>query len=77
MEDEDGAGHASKSSSFLRLEASWARISESGHKIGGGMTRMMDVASSRRSRGGEVEDERVNAMGASDSSIPTLLFSLD
>jgi hypothetical protein len=35
------------------------------------------VASSRRSRGGEVEDERVNAMAASDSSIPTLLFSLD
>jgi hypothetical protein len=35
---EDGAGHASRSSGLLRLEASHARVSQSGLKTGGGAT---------------------------------------
>jgi hypothetical protein len=35
---EVGAGHASRSSGLLRTEASLARISQSGLKIGGGAT---------------------------------------
>jgi hypothetical protein len=35
--EEDGAGHASKSGVLLRLEASHARVSQSGLKTGEGM----------------------------------------
>jgi hypothetical protein len=35
-EDEDDAGHASRSSGLLHLEASWARVSQSSLKTGGG-----------------------------------------
>ncbi len=35
---EVGAGHASRSSSLLGVEASLARVSQSGLKIGGGAT---------------------------------------
>jgi hypothetical protein len=48
---------------LLRLEASRARVSPSGLKTGGGAVRMVYVASSRRSRGDEAEDEQVDAMG--------------
>jgi hypothetical protein len=58
-------GHTSRSSGLLHLEASRARISQSSLKTGGGVTRMVHVASSRRSRGDEVEDERVDATGIS------------
>jgi hypothetical protein len=37
-EDEDGAGHALRSSGLLRVEASWARVSQSGLKTGGDVT---------------------------------------
>jgi hypothetical protein len=37
-EDEDGAWHASRSSCLLRLEASWARVSQSIVKTSGGVT---------------------------------------
>jgi hypothetical protein len=37
-EDEDGVGHAPRSSGLLRLEASRARVSQSGLKTGGGAT---------------------------------------
>jgi hypothetical protein len=47
-EDEDGAGHASRYRSLLRLEASWARVSQSGLKTGGGVVLMVHVASLRR-----------------------------
>jgi hypothetical protein len=70
--DEDDAGHVSRSSGLLRLEASRASVSQSSLKIGGGTTQMVHVASSQRSRRDEDEDGRV----ASDSSTPTLLFSL-
>jgi hypothetical protein len=35
---EDGAGHTSRSSSLLHVEASLARVSQSGLKTGGGVT---------------------------------------
>jgi hypothetical protein len=53
-------GHILRSSGLLHLKASQARVSQS---TGGGTTRMVHVASSRRSRGDEAEDGRVNAMG--------------
>jgi hypothetical protein len=34
----DGMGHASRSSSLLRVEASLAKVSQSGLKTGGDMT---------------------------------------
>ncbi len=34
----DGVGHASRSSGLLRVEASLARVSQSGLKTGGGAT---------------------------------------
>jgi hypothetical protein len=53
--DEDGAGHTSRSSGLLRLEASQTRISQSGIKTGGDTVRMVHVASSRRSCGDEAK----------------------
>jgi hypothetical protein len=63
-------GHTSRSSGLLHLEASRARISQSSLKTGGGVTRMVHVASSRRSRGDEVEDERVDATGCIELFYP-------
>ncbi len=37
-EDEDSAGHMSRSSGLLGMEACLARVSQSGLKIGGGAT---------------------------------------
>jgi hypothetical protein len=54
-------GHASRSSDLLHLEASWARVSQSSVKTGGGMVRMVHVASSQRSHRDEAEDGRVDA----------------
>jgi hypothetical protein len=62
-EYEDGVGHVSRSSSLLHLDASSARVSQSSLKTGGGTERMMNVASSQRSRGDEVEDRLVDVMG--------------
>jgi hypothetical protein len=50
-EDEDGAGHASRSSGLLHL------------KIGGGATRIVHVASSWRLCWVEAKDGQVDAMG--------------
>jgi hypothetical protein len=60
--DEDGAGHTSRSSGLLRLEASQARISQSGIKTSGDTMRMVHVASSWGSCGNEAEDGRVDVM---------------
>jgi hypothetical protein len=38
-EDEDGAGHTSRSSGLVHLEVSRARVSQSSLKTGGGTTR--------------------------------------
>jgi hypothetical protein len=63
QEDEDGAGHASRSSGWLHLEVSQTRLSQSSLKTSGGAVRMMHMASSWRSRGDEAKDERVDATG--------------
>jgi hypothetical protein len=48
---------------LLRREASWAKVFQSSLKTGGGAMRMVHVATSRRSRGDEAKDERVDATG--------------
>jgi hypothetical protein len=59
----DGAGHTLRSSGLIRLEASWARVSQSNLKTGGSAVQMVHVASSWRSHGDEAEDGRVDAIG--------------
>jgi hypothetical protein len=61
--DEDGAGHTSRSSGLLRLEASRVRVSQSSLKNGGGVVWMVHMALSRRSCGDEAEDGRIDVMG--------------
>jgi hypothetical protein len=61
-EDEDGAGYMSRSSGLIRLKMSWARISQSSLKTGGGVARMVHVVSLWRSRRDEVKDGWVDAM---------------
>jgi hypothetical protein len=48
---------------LLRLEASWARVSQFKLKTGGGAMQMVHVASSRRSSGSEAEDDWFNGIG--------------
>jgi hypothetical protein len=62
-EDEDGAIHAWRASSFLHLKASQARVSQSSLKSGGGTAQMVHVASSWMSHGDEAKDERISAIG--------------
>jgi hypothetical protein len=62
-EDENGVGHAARSSSLLYLEASQTRVSESSLKSNGGAVRMVHVASLQRSHRDEAKDGRVDAMG--------------
>jgi hypothetical protein len=63
QDDEDGTGHASRSSSLLCMEASRARVSQSGLKTGGGVAQMVHVAPSWRSHEDQVKDGWVDAMG--------------
>jgi hypothetical protein len=60
-EDEDDAGHVSRTNGLLCLEVSRARVFPSSLKTGRDMARMVLVASSRRSRGDEAEDRPVDA----------------
>jgi hypothetical protein len=62
-EDEDGARHALKSSSLLRLKASPARVFQCGLKSGGGAAWMVHVTSSWKSCGDEAKDGRVVVIG--------------
>jgi hypothetical protein len=62
-EDEDGAGHASRSSDLLCLEMSRARVSQSSLKTGKGVEWMVHVASSWRSHRVEAEDGWIDATG--------------
>jgi hypothetical protein len=55
-EDEDGAGHASRSISLLHVKVIQTRVSQSFLKTGGGVARIVHVASSWRLRRVEVED---------------------
>jgi hypothetical protein len=61
--EEDGAGHAPRSSGLLRREESWARVSMLALKLAEERRRVMHVASSWRSHEDKVEDGRVNATG--------------
>jgi hypothetical protein len=56
-------GYVSRSSGLLRLEASQARVSQSGLKTCGGTARMVHVGSSWMLHGAEAKDRRVDAMG--------------
>jgi hypothetical protein len=62
QDDEDGVGHASRSSGLLHLEVSLTRDSRSSLKTGGDTAWMVHMASLRRSRGDEAEDGPVDAM---------------
>jgi hypothetical protein len=75
-EDEDDAGHASRSSGLLQVEASQAKVSESGLKTSGGVARMVLVALLRWLHRVEAEDGRVDAMDRVGPFYPTLSFSL-
>jgi hypothetical protein len=55
-ENEDGAGHTSRSSGLLRLEASQTKVFQFDLKTGGGVTRILHVVLLRRLRQVEAED---------------------
>jgi hypothetical protein len=61
---EVGARHASRSSGLLHVEASLARVSQSGMKTDGARRRVVHVAPSQRLRRRQVEDGRVDATGS-------------
>jgi hypothetical protein len=63
QEDEDDAGHVSRSSGLFRLEVSQAMVSQFGLKIGRGTMRMVHVESSRKLHQVEAKNGRVDAMG--------------
>jgi hypothetical protein len=60
--EKDNAGHASRSSGLLRLEASWPRVFQFATKLMEAQRRMVHVASSWILCRVEAEDERVDAM---------------
>jgi hypothetical protein len=62
-EDEDGAGHTSRSSGLLHVEVSQARVSQFTSKLAEARRQVMHVALSWRSREDQVEDGWINAMG--------------
>jgi hypothetical protein len=63
MEDEGDVRHMSRSTSLLHLEASLAKVSQSGIKTSGGTAQMEHVTSSWSLCGVQAEDGRVNATG--------------
>jgi hypothetical protein len=67
-------GHASRSSGLRHLEGSWARVSQSSLNTGRGAARMVHVASSRRSRGDDAEDGRIDATGGIGLFYPNFAF---
>jgi hypothetical protein len=66
----------SRSSGLIHMEASLARVFQSGLKTGGGMMRVVHVAPSRRLRWRQVEDGRVDATDCVGSCYLPLSFSL-
>jgi hypothetical protein len=74
QEHKDGVEHMSRSSGLLHLKASRARVSQFGLKTGGGTMWMVHMASSRRSRGVEVEDGRVDVMGCIGLLFPNFVI---
>jgi hypothetical protein len=65
-------GHASRSSGLLHVEASLARVSQSGLKTGGGAMMGGARGTIARLRQRQVEDGRVNAMGCVGPCYPYL-----
>jgi hypothetical protein len=61
-ENEDGAGHTSRSSGLLQLEASQTKVFQSDLKTGGCVTRILHVALSRRLRRVKAKDTRFDVM---------------
>jgi hypothetical protein len=61
-DDEYDAGHTSRSSGLLRVEASQARVFQFVLNTGGGVARMVHMTSSWRLRRVQAEDRRVDAM---------------
>jgi hypothetical protein len=76
-EDKDNVGCVLRSSGLLRVEASRARVSQSGLKTGGGATRMVHMASSRRLRGSEAEDGRFDGVRCGAVQVERKYPSLD
>jgi hypothetical protein len=70
-EHEDDVRHTSRSSGLLRLKVSWARVSQSSLKTGGGAVRMMYVVSSWMSCEDKTEDGRIDA---TDESSPNFII---
>jgi hypothetical protein len=64
-------GHMSRSNGLLHVEASLARVSQSGLKTSGGATAVVHVAPSWRLRQRQVEDRRVDATGCVRPFYPT------
>jgi hypothetical protein len=77
--DEHDVGHALRSSGLLDLEASWARLSQSGLETGGGAAQMVHMASSRRLHRVGAEDGQVDATGCIGPFYPNFVvfFVLD
>jgi hypothetical protein len=61
-EYEDGAGHTSRSSGLLWLEASQAKVFQSDLKTGRGAAWVVHVTSSRRLRRSEAKDDRFDGI---------------
>jgi hypothetical protein len=71
---EVGAGHASRSSGLFHVEASLARVPQSGPKNGGGATAGGARDTSRRLRQRQVEDGRVDATGCAGPCYPNFVI---
>jgi hypothetical protein len=72
-EDEYDAGHASRFSGLLRVEASQARVFQSDLKTDGGVMRMVHMTSSWRLRQVQAEDRQVNATGYIEPFYPNFI----
>jgi hypothetical protein len=68
-EDEDSAGHASRSSGLLRLEASLARVFQSSLKTGGGAVRMVHMASSQRLHRSKAKGDWFDGVGCGAAQV--------
>jgi hypothetical protein len=75
-EDEDGTGHASRSSGLIHLKASQARVSQSSLKTGGGTARWCMWHYHRGHVEMKSKTDGLMLRATSNSSTPTLLFSL-
>jgi hypothetical protein len=69
-------GHVSRSSGLLCLEASRGRVFQSSLKTGGGMMRLVHVASTWRSCGNEAEDRWVDTTSYIGLLYPNFVVSI-